>query len=102
MVQTDASGTSLGAILAQTLNGDEHPIIFISRKLQSAEQKYSTIEREALAVKWTIKTLQFYLINKPFTLITNHAPLQWIHKVKDCRDAETAQARSRSPGMKLG
>lgn len=37
LVQTDASGTGLGAVLAQNLNGDEHPVIFISCKLQPAE-----------------------------------------------------------------
>lgn len=84
LVQRDSSGTGLGSIFAQILDGEEHPIIFISSKLQPAEQKCGTIEREALVVKWAIETLQFYLVNNSFTLLlTNHAPLQSIHKVKD-------------------
>lgn len=34
------------------------------------------IEREVLAVKWAVEALQFYLVNNPFTLLTDHAPLQ--------------------------
>ena len=47
----DASGISLGAILAQP--GDEamdHPIYFSSRMLLQAEHNYTTIEREGLAM----------------------------------------------------
>lgn len=83
IVQTDASSTGLGAVLSQSIRGEECPVTFLSRKLHPAVHKYSTIEREALAVKWAIEALQFYLINNPFTLMTDHAPLQWLHKVKD-------------------
>lgn len=53
------------------------------RRGRTAEQKYSITESEALAVKWAIETLQFYLVNNPFTLLSDHAPLQWLHKVKN-------------------
>lgn len=33
-------------------------------------------------MKYAIGTLQFYLVNNPFTLLTDHAPLLWLHKVK--------------------
>lgn len=36
-----------------------------------------------MAVKWAVESLQFYLTNNPFMLITDHAPFQWLHKVKD-------------------
>lgn len=83
VVQIDASGTSLGAVLTRILAREDHPIVSISRKLQPAEQKYFTIEREMLAIKWALEALQFYLINNPFTLLMDHAPLQWLHRVKD-------------------
>lgn len=83
IVQTDATSVGLGAVLAQMIGGKEHPIINLSRKLNLAEQKYSTIERDALAVKWAVEALQFYLTNNPFTLMTDYAPFQWLQKVKD-------------------
>lgn len=46
---TDASNARLGVVLAQiTLKGEK--LIFLSHKLSQAEQKYSAIEKEELAV----------------------------------------------------
>lgn len=36
-----------------------------------------------MAIKWAIEALQTYLSNNPFNLLMDHAPLQWLHKVKD-------------------
>lgn len=30
-----------------------------------------------------MESLQYYLMNNPFVLIIDHAPLQWLHCVKD-------------------
>ncbi len=38
LLQTDASDTGLGAVLSQIQDGEEHPVIYISRKLTPAEQ----------------------------------------------------------------
>ena len=45
ILQTDASDTGLGAVLSQETEGQEHPIMFLSRKLQTAERQYSTVEK---------------------------------------------------------
>lgn len=37
------------------------------------------------AIKWAMETLQFYLSNNPFTLITDQDPLQWLHNVNDSK-----------------
>ncbi|KAL1249189.1 hypothetical protein QQF64_020194 [Cirrhinus molitorella] len=58
LLQTDASDTGLGAVLSQVQDGEEHPVIYISRKLISAEQHYATVEKEALAVKWAVLELR--------------------------------------------
>lgn len=36
-LQTDASDTGLGAVLSQTKDQEEHPVVFIIRKLTPAE-----------------------------------------------------------------
>ncbi|KAL0188186.1 hypothetical protein M9458_015285, partial [Cirrhinus mrigala] len=76
LLQTDASDTGLGAVLSKIKEGEEHPVIYISRKLSSAERNYTTVEKEALAVK-------YYLLGRKFTLVTDHAPLQWMAHAKD-------------------
>ncbi len=50
LLQTDTSDTGLGAVLSQVVDGEEHPVIYISRKLTPAELRYATVEKEAWAV----------------------------------------------------
>ncbi|KAI2659392.1 Retrovirus-related Pol polyprotein from transposon 17.6 [Labeo rohita] len=83
LLQTDASDTGLGAVLSQIQEGEEHPIIYISRKLSTAERKYAAVEKEALAIKWAVLELRYYLLGRKFTLVTDHAPLQWMARAKD-------------------
>ena len=70
----DASPTSIAGILQQ----QERPVIMISKVLTVAEQKYAQIEREALAIIWSAKKLSKFLLGKPFCIIMDHKPLQYI------------------------
>ena len=78
IVQVDASDTGLGAVLAQGEGEAEKPILFISRKLSDREQRYATVEKEALAIKWALDYLRYYLLGRRFALVTDHAPLTWM------------------------
>ncbi|CAM5100341.1 unnamed protein product [Eretmochelys imbricata] len=83
ILQTDASDVGMGAVLSQMVGNDEHPIHFLSRKLLPRERKYTIVEKECLAVKWAVVSLRYYLLGWRFTLVTDHAPLQWMHQNKD-------------------
>jgi RNase H-like domain found in reverse transcriptase len=50
VINTDASGTGIGAVLQQEMGGRLKPVAFYSRLLLDAEKKYATHEQEALAV----------------------------------------------------
>ena len=89
VVQTDASEVGLGAVLSQVQKGEEHPILYSSRKLFLHERRYSTLEKECLAVKWALETLRYYLIGRKFTLVTDHAPLQWMARNKETNSRVT-------------
>lgn len=89
VLHTDASGTGIGAVLAQNVDGDEHPVTYISRKLLPHEKTYATVEKEGLAVKWAIHHLRYYLWGREFTLITDHAPLKWMALNKDRNERVT-------------
>ena len=82
-VQTDASEIGLGAVLLQGKAGDQKPVLYVSRKLYPRETRYSTIEKEALAIKWALDTLRYYILGKDFVLETDHRALQWIHRMRD-------------------
>lgn len=57
-LRTDASQYALGAALLQGEGPEERPIEFASRLLTPAEMNYSTTEREALALVWSVKKLE--------------------------------------------
>ena len=63
--------------------GEEHPITYISRKLLPNERNYSTAEKEAIAVKWTLDRLRYYLLRREFTFVTDHEPLRWMAAAND-------------------
>lgn len=82
-LQTDASGVGLGAVLLQEEKGDWRPVVFLSRKLLDRETRYSTVEKECLAMKWAIDSLRYYLLGRHFILETDHRALQWLHRMRD-------------------
>lgn len=67
----------------KAVSGEEHLVLYIRQKLTPADMKYATIEREALQIKWAIEEFHYYLAGRHFTLMTDHAPLQWMEKAKD-------------------
>lgn len=81
IIKTDASAYAIGAVLVQGELEDEHPIEYASRLLTTAEQNYSTIEREALAVVWSTEKFRGY-IDGGVTIISDHQPLKWLMSLK--------------------
>jgi len=63
-------------------NNEEHPVLYLSRKLLPNEENYAAIEKECLAIKWAICSLQYYLLGRRFK-ITDHQPLRWLTEMKD-------------------
>lgn len=80
---TDASNVALGAVLSQGEKGQEQPIAYASRTLNPAERRYTTIEKELLAIVWAVKNYRCYLYGRPFTIVTDHKPLIGECRVKD-------------------
>jgi len=54
MVITDVSDYAIGAVLSQETIGKDLHIAYISRLLNKAEKNYSTIEKELLAIVYSI------------------------------------------------
>jgi hypothetical protein len=79
VVMTDASDFGIGAYIFQRVDGQERPIIFLSKALHGAQLNWSTIEKEAYAIFYTLKTHDHLLRDIPFTLKTDHKNLTYIN-----------------------
>ena len=84
ILQTDASDRGVGAVLSQ-LGDDEkdHPVAYFSRKLLPRETRYSTIEKECLAIKLGIQAFSTYLLGRKFKVQTDHRSLKWLSQLKE-------------------
>ena len=82
IVQTDASETGVGAALLQEYDDGKFCVEYASKKLLPRETRYSTIEKECLAVVWAIKKFAKYLYGKEFLLETDHEPLSYLNTAK--------------------
>ena len=78
ILDTDASGNSIGAVLSQFQNGKEVVMLYASRKLSNSERNYCVTRRELLAVCFFVKKFKHYLYGKKFTVRTDHKPLLWL------------------------
>eukprot|EP00731_Ephydatia_muelleri_P000987 Em0001g987a len=84
VLQTDASDVDIGAVLSQLDDqGTDHPVAYFSLKLFLREQKYSTIEKDCLAIKLGTQAARVYLLGKPFVIQTDHRASEWLDRLKE-------------------
>ena len=70
-VYTDSSKLQLGEVITQA----NRPLVFLSRELSPAQQKYSVIEQEVLAVVETLKEFKGILWGQQPTVYADHKNL---------------------------
>ncbi|XP_067664166.1 uncharacterized protein [Haliotis asinina] len=89
----DACDIGAGAVLQQddTL-GIDHPICYFSKKFDSHQRHYSTIEKETLALILALQHFEVYLSTTvtPILVYTDHTPLVFVKKLKDQKPAINA------------
>jgi hypothetical protein len=75
---TDASDLAISAVLHQMVNGALAPILYYSRLLTAAERKYSTYEKQCLAVLFGCKSCRSFLEHKELELHCDNLALCWL------------------------
>lgn len=83
-LEVDACETGAGAVLIQEDNkGVDRPVCFYSKKFNSYQQHYSTIEKETLALLLALQHFEVYLNSHPLPTIvyTDHNPLVFLSQM---------------------
>lgn len=83
ILTTDASDYAVGAVLSHGEIGKDLPISYASRTQNDAETRYSTTEKELLAIVFAVKYFIPYLYGTTFKIVTDHQALVWLSRLKD-------------------
>ena len=82
-VAVDTSAVAIGAYLFQIVDNLEHPICFLSRKLNKHQLHYSTVEKEAYGLLIAIRAFSVYFGSASVVVYTDHSPLQFLHRMSN-------------------
>ncbi|KAJ8713199.1 hypothetical protein PYW07_013569 [Mythimna separata] len=74
----DASDNSAGAVLQQYLNETWQPLGYFSKKFSEAQKKYSTYDRELLAMYMAVKHFRKTFEGRHLIIFTDHKPLTFV------------------------
>lgn len=78
ILETDASDYGIGAYLYQLFGNEQRPINFISKALSSTQLKWSPYEKEAYAIYYAFRKLEYLLRDVQFALKTDHKNLIYV------------------------
>ena len=76
VIQCDASDKGLGAALIQ----DDRPLAYASRALTDTESRYAQIEKELLAIVYSMEKFHQYTFGNKVIVRSDHKPLESIMK----------------------
>ncbi|GKB07804.1 reverse transcriptase domain-containing protein [Tanacetum coccineum] len=81
----NASDFAIGAVLGQHHEKHFKPIHYASKTMTEAESRYTTAEKEMLAVVYAFKKFRSYLILNKSIVYTDHSALKYLFAKKDSK-----------------
>nr|GFB54766.1 reverse transcriptase domain-containing protein [Tanacetum cinerariifolium]GFC22325.1 reverse transcriptase domain-containing protein [Tanacetum cinerariifolium] len=81
----NANDFAIGAVLGQRQDKHFRPIHYASKTMTEAESKYTTTEKEMLAVVYAFEKFRSYLILNKSIVYTDHSALKYLFQKKDSK-----------------
>lgn len=81
-IMVDASDFAAGAVLQQFVDDIWQPLGFYSVRFTDTQIKYSTYDRELLAIYLGIKHFRIFIEGRNFIILTDHKPLMFAFRQK--------------------
>ena len=81
----DASDYAVGAVLGQRKGKYLSVINYASRTLDNAQAKYTTTEKELLAIVYAFDKFRSYLVGNHCTVYTDHVGIRYLLSKKDAK-----------------
>ena len=88
-IESDASKVATGAVLTQLdLNGDRHPVAFLSQTFTDTERRYEIYDRELLGIIRALKEWRHYLqgLGHTTTVFSDHKNLTYFRTAQKLND----------------
>ncbi|EFA74674.1 hypothetical protein PPL_11643 [Heterostelium album PN500] len=78
--ECDASDVGTGYRLFQLVDGKENVICYGSKKLKDSETRYSTLEKELLAIVTALKANYYHIFGRDIEIRTDHKNITYINE----------------------
>ena len=84
VLETDASGTGLGAVLYQMIDQQLEPLFFFSKALEKEQLHWDTYRRELEALYQAIRRLNKMILGNPLIVYTDNTNL--LKNIQNCKE----------------
>ena len=84
-VMCDASDFAMGAVLGQRKEKIFRAIYYASRTFNEAQENYSTIEKEMLAIVFAFEKFRPYILGSHVIVHTDHAAIKYLMSKKEAK-----------------
>ena len=83
ILDTDASGDAVGAVLSQVQGGEERVLGYLSKALSDTQRNYCVTRKELLAVVVALARFHPYVWGRPVILRTDNTAVLWMKRLKE-------------------
>ncbi|GJS32192.1 reverse transcriptase domain-containing protein, partial [Tanacetum coccineum] len=84
-IMCDASDYAVGAVLGQRIDKHFKPIHYASKTMNEAQEKYTTTEKELLALVFAFDKFRQYLVLSKTIVFTDHSALRYLFMKQDAK-----------------